>query len=161
MIMPRAVDKDVPEASDHQHFEEFVSAIEPQLRRSLVAIYGADRGREAAAEALAWAWEHWDRVQTMDHPLRYLFRVGQSRTRRRRQPVVFDSGVSPAPAIPDPALATALTSLTERQRAVVVLVHGFGYSQVEVATLLGIRPTSVQNHLERGLHRLRTQLKDR
>lgn len=38
-------------------FEEFVRQFEPRLRLSLVAMYGAERGREAAAEALACAWE--------------------------------------------------------------------------------------------------------
>ncbi len=36
-------------------FIEFAAANEPQLRRALVAAYGADRGSEAAAEALAYA----------------------------------------------------------------------------------------------------------
>jgi len=40
-------------------FELFALDVEPRLRRALVAAYGSDRGREAAAEALAYAWEHW------------------------------------------------------------------------------------------------------
>jgi DNA-directed RNA polymerase specialized sigma24 family protein len=37
----------------------------------------------------------------------------------------------------------------------VVLVYGYGYTLREVAELTGIRPTTVQNHLSRGLSRLR------
>jgi DNA-directed RNA polymerase specialized sigma24 family protein len=40
----------------------------------------------------------------------------------------------------------------------VVLVHGFGYSLREVAELTGVKVTTVQNHLERGLTRLRAEL---
>ena len=40
----------------------------------------------------------------------------------------------------------------------VVLVHGYGYTLREVAALTGIRPTTVQNHLSRGLARLRLTL---
>jgi hypothetical protein len=52
------------EPSDHE-FEAFVARVEPGLRRALFAVLGLDRGREATAEALAWAWEHWSQVQKM------------------------------------------------------------------------------------------------
>jgi DNA-directed RNA polymerase specialized sigma24 family protein len=39
-----------------------------------------------------------------------------------------------------------------------VLVHGYGYTLREVAELTGIRQTTVQNHLTRGLTRLRATL---
>ena len=76
----RPVDGD----SGDEDFRNFVAAVEPRLRRALVAAYGHDRGRDAAAEALAYAWEHWKDVSVMANPAGYLFRVGQSRTRRRR-----------------------------------------------------------------------------
>jgi DNA-directed RNA polymerase specialized sigma24 family protein len=56
------------------------------------------------------------------------------------------------------ALTAALSSLTERQRLAVMLVHGYGYTVREVADLTGIKPTTVQNHLVRGLARLRAKL---
>jgi DNA-directed RNA polymerase specialized sigma24 family protein len=142
---------------EQSEFQEFFVAHEPRLRRALVAAYGVDRGREAAAEALAYAWENWSRVRGMAHPAAYLYRVGQSRTRDRKARVVFE--------VPDrgeiwvePALAPALARLTERQRVAVVLVFGFGWQLREVAELCGIRVTTVQNHLERGLARLRAAL---
>jgi RNA polymerase sigma factor (sigma-70 family) len=48
-----------------------------------------------------------------------------------------------------------LQRLSERQRVCVVLVHGYGWTHQEVADLLGISPSSVQNHAQRGLARLR------
>jgi hypothetical protein len=60
-----AVARPSPEAL----FERFVPDVEPRLRRALVAAYGSQRGREATAEALSWAWENWDRVRAMNHPL--------------------------------------------------------------------------------------------
>jgi hypothetical protein len=75
-------------------FEAFVLRVEPGLRRALFAALGLDKGREATAEALAWAWEHWGRVKSMDNPTGYLFRVGQSRSRSPRTPAVF---IRPAP----------------------------------------------------------------
>ena len=86
-------------------FSAFFALAEPRLRRAFVSAYGGERGREATAEALAWAWEHWSEVEAMDNPIGYLYRVGRSRTRGRRYRVLFDreptavtSGSSPASA---------------------------------------------------------------
>src|SRR5215469_926755 len=78
-----------PDLEPAAAFTEFVSAVEPRLRRALVAAYGFDEGREATAEALAYAWEHWDRLRLMSNIPGYLFRVGQTKRRRKRQPVLF------------------------------------------------------------------------
>src|SRR5579863_421187 len=72
-------------------FTAFVVEHEPRLRRALVAAYGGSRGREATAEALAFAWEHWARLSEVDNIPGYLFRVGQSRTRGRRTALTFAS----------------------------------------------------------------------
>jgi DNA-directed RNA polymerase specialized sigma24 family protein len=68
-------------------FEAFFRETEPKLRRALVAAYGFEEGRDAAAEALAYAWEHWERLRDVTNLPGYLFRVAQSRRRRRRLPV--------------------------------------------------------------------------
>jgi DNA-directed RNA polymerase specialized sigma24 family protein len=49
----------------------------------------------------------------------------------------------------EPGLPGALAALSRRQRLVVVLVHGFGYTLHEVAELTGMRRTTVQNHSDR------------
>jgi len=139
-------------------FDVFFASAEPRLRRAFAAAYGADRGADATAEAMAWAWERWDRVRMMHNPTGYLFRVGQSRTRARRRPLVL-----PAPAdtrVPwvEPGLPAALASLSEQQRVAVVLAHGFGWTHREVADLLRVSPSTVQNHVERGLAKLRDAL---
>ena len=61
-----------------EQFELFLRQIEPRLRRAHFAALGVERGREATAEALAWAWEHWHRVNRLKNPGGYLFRVGQT-----------------------------------------------------------------------------------
>ena len=46
------------EASDDQAvFERFVEEAGPRLGRALAALYGFEDGRDATAEALAYAWE--------------------------------------------------------------------------------------------------------
>jgi len=140
-------------------FERFVEEAGPRLGRALAALYGFEDGRDATAEALAYAWENWPRLQHIANLPGYLFRVGQTRGRRRRQPVMelFDMGVSSDYSF-EPGLPKALAALTQRQRLAVVLVHGYGYTLREVAELTGTKPTTVQNHLSRGLARLRSSL---
>lgn len=138
-------------------FESFMAVTEPRLRRALVAAYGPERGRDATAEALAYAWENWHRLSQMKNLPGYLFRVGQSRNRQRRNRATFEVPTD-RDHLYEPKLTGALQSLSERQRLSVVLVHGLGWTAKEVAELIGSKPTTVQNHLERGLRRLRLAL---
>jgi RNA polymerase sigma factor (sigma-70 family) len=135
-------------------FTAFVLEQEPRLRRAFVAAYGSHRGREATAEALAFAWEYWDRLSKVNNVPGYLYRVGQSRTRHRRNEPSFVLERHEEPIF-EPDLVPALKTLTVRQRTAVVLVYGFGWTLREVADLTGTKITTVQNHLERGLTKLR------
>jgi DNA-directed RNA polymerase specialized sigma24 family protein len=140
-------------------FVEFARTAEPRLRYALVARYGAEQGREAAADALVYGWRHWDRIQGMANPIGYLYRVGQRGARRGHPaPPADAAGVEHRPPWVEPGLSAALARLSPRQREVVVLVDAFEWTHQEVADLLGIRPSSVQTHLERGLARLRAAL---
>jgi RNA polymerase sigma factor (sigma-70 family) len=150
----------MPPIHQEDEFISFLDHAEHRLRRALVAAYGPERGREATAEALAYAWEHWGRVRLLTNPTGYLFRVGQSRTRHNKRRVLFHINENREPWV-EPALGAALAQLSERQRLAVVLVHGYGWTLREVAELTGIAPTSVQNHVERGLARLRAALEVR
>lgn len=140
-------------------FDEFVLRVEPRLRRALTADRGPQLGREATAEALAYAWEHWERVRAMGNPVGYLYRVGQSRTRSRRQRRDVLAPTSASQPEHDPALPGALRSLPEQQRVAVLLTQGFEWTQVEVAELLGVTPSTVSTHVQRGMARLRELMK--
>lgn len=151
-----AEDRD-PGTAWHESFEQFVFSVEPRLRRALTAAYGPDRGREATAAALAWAWEHRDRLPALESPVAYLYRVGQSQARRRKLRVPWLRAEWHEPWV-EPELAGALADLTENQRVAVVLVHGYQWTLAEVADLLGVKVPTVQKHQERGLSRLRSRL---
>jgi DNA-directed RNA polymerase specialized sigma24 family protein len=138
-------------------FEAFVRDVEPKLRRALVAAYGFEDGRDATAEALAYAWEHWDRLSGMANAAGYVFRVAQSRRPRAMRQVAFDTATRAEPRF-EPGLPAALARLTLHQRVAVVLVHGYGYTLREVGALTGLRPTTVHTHARRGLARLRDAL---
>ena len=140
-------------------YTTFVGSHERPLRQAFTSLYGPELGGDATAEALAWAWEHWDEVQGMSNPGGYLFRVGQTRTRRLRRSAPFFPAV-PAAEIPwiEPGLPSALSRLSEPQRVAVLLVHGHDWSHGAVASLLDIAPSTVATHVHRGLRRLRELL---
>lgn len=138
-------------------FESFVNDVEPPLRRALIAAYGLERGRDATAEALFWAWEHWDQTKGLTNQVAYLYRVGQSKTRDRKTPIFFARNEDSHEWF-EPGLVPALAALSEHQRVAVVLIHGFGWKLREVAELLGVGISTVQSHLERGLRNLRISM---
>lgn len=140
-------------------FTAFADEVSPRLKAALVAAVGVDRAGDAVGEALAYAWEHWERVRLMENPAGYLYRVGVSQGRRwlRPPPPLFPPPDGEMPWV-EPGLPKALGGLSERQRVAVVLVHCLDWTQDEVAGLLGITRGSVQAHLERGLRHLRASL---
>ena len=145
---------------DRDDFEAFVERVKPELLQALIATYGPVDGREATVDALSWAWEHWDRLADVDHPVGYLYRVGQSATRRfvpRPVPRLAEILETRFPDV-EPGLMPALARLSEQQRTVVVLVHGYGWRQAEVARLLGINASTVRDYLNRAIDRLRNEL---
>lgn len=139
-------------------FDRFVEPAEARLRRALVAALGQHDGMEATAIALAYAWEHRDRLMTMANPTGYLYRVGRSRVHRRRREPRFLSVPDHAAQDVEPGLPAALMRLSEQQRAAVMMVHADGWTRHEAADALEISVSSLDTHLARGLDRLRTEL---
>ena len=94
----------------------------------------------------------------MQNPAGYLWRVGRSRSRwPRKVPFLLPEPSAGDPVV-EPGLVPALQSLTSRQRTAVLLVHGYGWQLREVAELLGLKVTTVQNHVDRGMTKLRLAL---
>jgi DNA-directed RNA polymerase specialized sigma24 family protein len=142
---------------DEDDFADFVAGATPRLRRAFVGCRGVAGAADATAEALAYAWEHWERLRLMENPVGYLYRVGQSRTRVRRAPQL------PAPAdvgLPDvePALVPALLELSVQQRTAAWLVHGCGWSYREAAEAMDVSASAVGTHVSRALEHLRARL---
>jgi DNA-directed RNA polymerase specialized sigma24 family protein len=158
----------VEERTEDGGFSAFFAEAEPRLRRALVARFGADRGREATAEALAWGFEHWAEVASMANGVGYLYRVGVSRTRARKPVelarVAAHARTEAAPAAGDagldPEVWAAVMALSDNQRVAVVLVHAYGWPLKDVADLLEVSVSTIGTHLQRGLQNLRRLLAD-
>ena len=133
----------------------------PRLWKAFVAVRGQHGADEAVSEALAWGWEHRERLMTMDNPIGYLYSVGLTRSSR----TAGDNGSTTFDLLPEPAdvglphiepgLIPALLSLSEMQRCTVWLVHGCGWTHAETAEALDIARTTVGTHIGRAMTNLR------
>jgi len=135
--------------------------LERRFRQAFVARYGWERGIEVWRDVVAYAWQHRDRLAEMENATGYLYRVGQSAARRHGR--MSRHVLLPAPPAEDfphvePRLASALSSLSERQRLAVLLVHGHGWTHEAAAEVVGVSKSTLRNHLARGLARLRKEL---
>jgi RNA polymerase sigma-70 factor (ECF subfamily) len=152
------ISSSVPRDVDHE-FTVFFQDVEPRLSYALASAYGVEVGRESTADALAHAWENWDKLRGMDNPAGYLYRVGQSSARRyRRSGQLFPPVVSGEMPEVEPGLPAALSSLSAAQRTAVVLVHVLEWSEREAADLLGVDRSTIRRHRDRGLTKLRAAL---
>jgi RNA polymerase sigma factor (sigma-70 family) len=150
--------------SAEAEFAAFATTGGARLRRVLIAHYGVELGAEAAADALRYGWEHWDRVGPMINPVGYLYRVAQSSVRRQRRwhrttsfPSRDDSYVD---RTVDAELFDVLARLSAAQRVCVLLVHAYDWTYPEVAETLAISVAAVTNHVHRGTEKLRRLLRE-
>jgi DNA-directed RNA polymerase specialized sigma24 family protein len=141
-------------------FSSFVDENETELRHALTARFGLEVGKEAAVDALAYGWEHWDRLYSIDEPVAHLYAVGKDRVHRMKQSrrVVFPTvPVEHTPSV-EPGLSQAISDLPERQRSVVLLINGYDWTHDEVADVLNVSTSSVQRHGDRAMDALGRKL---
>ena len=149
----------LPDTTVVDEFTDWAREAEPRLRQALTAVFGVDEGVEMTSEALTLAWERWAAVGVMDNPTGYVFVAARNMARRmaRRGPIFVPVPTHRLPWV-EPGLPKALAALSEQQRVVVTLLHGYEWSMSEVADLMGVSKSTVQNHAERGLARLKTKM---
>jgi len=142
---------------DDDEFERFVRQVELGLRRALTGHLPPGDVADALAEAFAYAWQHRDRVLSMTNPTGYLYRVAQSKSRRRKQGWLTWPTDAQLPDY-EPGLGAALATLPSQQFRAVWLVHGCEWTYAETGDALGISASAVGTHVTRGLTHLREQL---
>jgi RNA polymerase sigma factor (sigma-70 family) len=135
-------------------FDDFFQRESERLFR---ALYFVTANREDAEEVMQDAflklWERWDRIERIDDPTAYLFRVAlngfRSRVRRAR---VAARHLLTADMAHDPFdevevredLRRLMASLTPRQRAALLLMDVYGYGSDHAARIMGIRASTVR-----------------
>ncbi|MER7459529.1 SigE family RNA polymerase sigma factor [Micromonospora sp. NPDC126480] len=159
-----------PDADPDASFERFYRTHVDRIHRALALATGdVGLAREAADEAMARAYARWDRIQKLDNPAGWVFRVGLNwatswwRKVRRERPPAPDDSDAPA-AGPDPvgmAARSALDQLPTAQRAVIVCRVLLDLSTAETAAVLDLTEGTVKSRLSRGLAGLRTALAEK
>jgi RNA polymerase sigma-70 factor (ECF subfamily) len=127
------------------------------------AVLGFAGDTEVASDAVSEAFaQALGRGGELHAPERWLWRAafriaaGELKERGRHGPPLTEGSYE----MEEPAreLVAALETLSEKQRAAVVLHHTAGYPVKEIAAILGSTPAAVKVHLSRARKRLRTIL---
>jgi RNA polymerase sigma-70 factor (ECF subfamily) len=146
-------------------FDTFFEEEHERLFKALYFVAGnrAD-AEELMQEAFLKLWERWDRVETIDDPTAYLFRVAINafRSRHRRAATALRK-LSPVgehrDAFVDAEMRADVRQLlllcTPRQRAALVLVDLLGYPSEQAARILGVRPSTVRALATQGRQTIR------
>ena len=122
---------------------------------------------DVAAEAFARLWSHWGQIRDEDHAGGYVFKTAMrlcakrgAKGRREVIGEVTDRPAADAFARSDErtVVFAALGELSVRQRQAVVLRDWAGYPTDEVASMLGMRESTVRVHLSRGREAMRRSL---
>ena len=155
--------------ADREGFERFFRARYQQLVRAcaLVTLDPA-AAEEIAAEAFSRVWHRWGQMQSDDHAGGYVYttamRLCSKRRARSRREVVGDVAEramgrdEASTAIDRREVFVALAQLSLRQREAVILRDWAGFETDEIASMLGMKASTVRVHLARGRSSLREAL---
>jgi RNA polymerase sigma-70 factor (sigma-E family) len=165
--------------ADGEDFARFVDLRQRSLLRSAWLMTG-DWGlaEDLVQTALARTWLRWARIRSRDDPEIYVRRVmmsiwvNWSRRKWRGERPGKDLPDGPAPgdlaaeAVARVAVRSALASLTDRQRSVLVLRVFDDLTEAQTALVLGCAVGTVKSTMSQALARLRadarlTELRER
>jgi RNA polymerase sigma-70 factor (ECF subfamily) len=145
-------------------FEAAVAPLWPALVRRLVLVLGDHHAAEdVAQEAYLRAFQSWDRFDGADVRAwiyTIALRLAFNEQRRHRRWLAAVRQVQPRRwADPrDPDLAAALGRLDVRTRSALLLTAIDGYTQREIAAMLGVPEGTVASWISRGRATLRADL---
>ncbi len=159
---------------DSEAFGELVALHAPMARRVAYAVLeDREDADDAAQEGFLSAWQAIARYDAKRAFRPWLMQIvvnaAKDLRRRRRVRAADPLDHVAAASRDDPArdagaldlgvrLKSALATLPERQRLAIVLFDAEGYSQAEIATLLGIPEGTVKSDVFHGRRALRTVL---
>jgi RNA polymerase sigma-70 factor (ECF subfamily) len=134
-----------------------------RLWRAVLAYSGdSDVASDAVSEAFAQALRRGDAIRDPEAWVwRAAFRIAAGELADRRRGATPAADLRPRSyEMPEPAeaLLTALSRLSPKQRACVVLHHYAGYPVKEIAAIVGSTSAAVRVHLSQGRKRLREDL---
>jgi RNA polymerase sigma-70 factor (ECF subfamily) len=146
-------------------FRTFFADEHRGLFKTLYFVTG-DRAEAADVmqDAFVTLWERWDRIDSIDDPRAYLFRIALNGSKMRARAARRASRRAvPLGVVRDPYddvdiredVRRMLQTLTPRQRAALVLLDLYGYGSEDAARIMGIRPSTVRALATQGRALLR------
>lgn len=154
----------VDRASFESFYREHLARV---VRACALVTLNPGIAEEIAAEAFARLWAHWSQIRDEDHAGGYVFKTAMrlcwKRARKEGREVLGDvvdrQDDDEFRRVDERrALFAALGQLSVRQRQAVALRDWAGYPTGEVASMLGMRESTVRVHLARGREALRRSL---
>jgi RNA polymerase sigma-70 factor (sigma-E family) len=153
-------------------FDDFAGARLPAVLRFAKALTGdPDLAKDLVQEVLIRVSGRWQEIGQLDRPEAYVRKmvVNEHLSWRRRSWRLIPSGMSghlTGPASPDPAegfidrqaLLGELAKLSRRQRTALVLRYFEGFSDAEIADVMGCTRSTVRGHVFKALAALRVEL---
>jgi RNA polymerase sigma-70 factor, ECF subfamily len=155
-------------------YEEFVRRHFHPLEKSLTLItLDAGLAADAAQEACLRLYLRWDKVDSLDDPVAWLYRVGINRCRDYRRQLkratrLFERLSAEAGAragdgtgepaerwAPEAEFADLVRRLPRQQRVAAVLFYQADLSTKEIARTMQISESAVKSHLQRAREALR------
>jgi RNA polymerase sigma-70 factor (ECF subfamily) len=137
-------------------FGEFFETEHVRLFRALAVVLGDRREAEdLMQDAFIRLFERWDRVEALEDPVGYLYRTAMNlvRMRARRARATarriverwrWPSGDALRDVEERDRLDRALSRLTVRQRAALVLTGVYGFTSEEAGRILDVSPVTVR-----------------
>jgi RNA polymerase sigma-70 factor (sigma-E family) len=153
-------------------FDEFAGTRLPAVLRFATALTGdPELAKDLVQEVLIRVSGRWQEIGQLDRPEAYVRKmiVNEYLSWRRRSWRLIPSGMSghlsgrpsPDPAdgyIERQALMAELAKLSRRRRTALVLRYYEGYSDAEIAEVMGCTQSTVRGHVFRALAALRIEL---
>jgi RNA polymerase sigma-70 factor (ECF subfamily) len=143
----------------------FHAEYEQLLRTICVLSRNLAEAEDLSQEAMARAFERWDKVRTASSPRAYVYTIALNlrRSALRRATLAIRHRLAD-PEIPDEPdtiaerrveILRALRSLPRSQREALLLVEWVGMTSEEAGRVLGIEAESVRGRLHRARHTMR------
>lgn len=153
-------------------FDDFAGARLQAVLRFATALTGdPDLAKDVVQEVLIRVSRRWQEIGQLDRPEAYIRKmvVNEYLSWRRRSWRLIPSGTSshlPMRPSPDPAdgyverqaLLAELAKLSRRQRTALVLRYYEGFSDAEIADVMGCTQSTVRGHVFKALAALRVEL---
>jgi RNA polymerase sigma-70 factor (sigma-E family) len=145
--------------STHRDFEAlFAEERRPMVRLAYLLVGSEGVAEEVVQDAFAQVYERWDRLDQPGAYLRTCVVHGARRSGRRLRREQHRVETPTPASLEAREMLDALGRLRPTWRAVVVLRFYGGFTQPEIADLLGLRLGTVKSRLHRALGQLREEL---